>query len=144
MKNNIYNNNLYTFFCANNSINIKRILELFNGNEIDVLYENGMFFKTAISNNNSEICQALLSFFETKQNPSEEQKEQLKDILEEITSFSTISKEMQLVLKNYIPYEENYIEEAFFDCSQGYSGQVYYEAPEENHKPVNLSGETLE
>jgi hypothetical protein len=51
---------------------------------------------------------------------------------------------MQLVLKNYIPYEENYIEEAFFDCSQGYSGQVYYEAPEENHKPVNLSGETLE
>ena len=144
MKNNIYNNNLYTFFCANNSINIKRILELFNGNEIDVLYENGMFFKTDISNNNSEICQALLSFFETKQNPSEEQKEQLKDILEEITSFSTISKEMQLVLKNYIPYEENYIEEAFFDCSQGYSGQVYYEAPEENHKPVNLSGETLE
>jgi hypothetical protein len=56
---------------------------------------------------------SLLSFFENKQNPSEEQKEKLRDILEEITSFSEISQEMQLVLKNYVPSEEDSREEYF-------------------------------
>ncbi len=112
MKNgNLHNQSLYTFCCQNNTENVKLLLEYFN--EIDVLYSDGGLFKIAISNNNYEICEALLSFFENKQNPTEEQKEKLRDILEEITSFSEISKEMQLALKNYIPYEEDSREECF-------------------------------
>jgi hypothetical protein len=140
-------NDIIFFSCMDNNVNqIKRIFERYNENadEIDVLFSDYQLFKIAISNNNFEICKALLSFFENKQNPSEEQKEKLKETLEEITSFSDISKEMKEVLKNYVPYEENYMEGAFADCFQGCSGQVYYEAPEENHIITKLAGETLE
>jgi len=110
-----YNDILYHFCILNDTYEVKRVLERYNKttDEIDVLDENGIFFKIAISKNNFEICEVLLSFFEDKQSPSEEQKENLKEILEEITSFSEISKEMQLALKNYIPYEEDSREECF-------------------------------
>jgi len=110
-----YNDILYSFCVRNNTDEVKRILECYNKttDEIDVLDENGIFFKIAISKNNFKICEVLLSFFENKQNPSEEQKEKLRDMLEEVTSFSEISKEMQLVLKNYVPYEEDSREECF-------------------------------
>ena len=62
MKNNIYNNNLYTFFCTNDTNNIQKILDLFN--EIDVLYENGVFFEFALSKGNIDACKALLNYFE--------------------------------------------------------------------------------
>ena len=109
-------NDIIFYSCIDNNINqIKRIFERYNKttDEINVLYSDGQLFKIAISNNNFKICETLLSFFENKQNPSEEQKEQLKDMLEEITSFSNVSKEMQLALKNYIPYEEDSREEYF-------------------------------
>jgi hypothetical protein len=110
-----YNNILYSLCIRNNSNLIKRIFEGYNQNtdEIDVLFSDYQLFKIAISNNNYEICEALLSFFENKQNSTEEQKEKLKEVLEEITSFSDVSKEMKVVIKNYVPYEEDSREECF-------------------------------
>jgi len=110
-----YNDILFYSCLDNNSEQVKKILDRYieKIDEIDVLYSDGWLFKIAISKNNFEICEALLSFFENKQNPTEEQKEKLRDILEEITSFSEISKEMQLALRNYIPYEEDSREEGF-------------------------------
>lgn len=104
-----YNDILFSSCVSNNTNQVKKIFERYNKkiDEIDVLYSDGWLFKIAISNNNFKICEALLSFFEKTQNPSEEEKEKLQDMLEEITSFSDISKEMMLVLKNYIPYEED-------------------------------------
>ena len=110
-KNNMYNNNLYTFFCTNNTSNIKTILEIFN--EIDVLYENGIFFEFALSKgNNVDVCKALLSYFENKQFPEknreyEEAKGKLIEILENITSDMDISSEMQKVLSPYIDFEDS-------------------------------------
>jgi hypothetical protein len=104
-----YNDILFNSCLDSNNSQVKRILERYNKttDQIDILYSDGQLFRIAISNNNFEICEALLSFFENKQNPSAEQKEKLKDILEEITSFSEISKEMQLALKNYLSYNED-------------------------------------
>ena len=113
-----YNDILFSSCVSNNTNQVKKIFERYNKktDEIDVLYSDGWLFKIAISNNNFKICEALLSFFEKKQNPSEEEKEKLQDMLEEITSFSKISKEMSLVLRNYVPYEEDSrLEEDFSD-----------------------------
>ena len=90
-------------------INWQLALDKYNNktDELDVLNGEGILFKIAISKNNFEICEALLSFFENKQNPNQQQKDDLKDILEEITSFSDISKEMQEVLEKYLPKEED-------------------------------------
>jgi hypothetical protein len=110
-----YNDILFYSCLDNNTAQVKRIFERYNKktDEIDVLHSDYQLFKISISKGNHEICGALLSFFENKQNPTEEQKEKLLGILEEITSFSEISKEMQLALKNYISYEENSREECF-------------------------------
>jgi hypothetical protein len=110
-----FNRILYTFCLNNDTEGVEFILDRYieKIDEIDVLYSNGWLFKIAISKGNHEICQLLLSFFENKQNPTEEQKEKLRGILEEITSFSEISKEMQLALNNYVQYEEASREECF-------------------------------
>jgi hypothetical protein len=110
-----YNSILFIYCLRNDADCIKRILDRYieGIDQIDVLDGDGQLLKMAISNNNFEICKALLSFFEKKQNPTQEQKEKLVEILEEVTSFSTLSKEMQLVLKNYVPYEEDSREEDF-------------------------------
>lgn len=104
-----YNEILHSSCIRNNTSQVNRIFERYNAeiDKIDVLYSEGSLFKIAISKNNHEICEALISFFENKQNPSKEEKEKLQDMLEEITSFSEISKEMSLVLRNYVPYEED-------------------------------------
>jgi hypothetical protein len=113
-----YNDILYSFCCRNDTDQVKKTLDRYDKDrdQLDILDEEGIFFKLAISNNNYEICDALISFFENKQNPSTEEKEQLQDMLEETTSFADISKEMRLVLKNYVPYEEDSrLEEDFSD-----------------------------
>ena len=61
------NKNLYDFCRWNETERVVRILNNFK--DIDVLYENGSFFDFAISKNNSEICKALLDYFENKQFP---------------------------------------------------------------------------
>lgn len=129
-----YNNILYSSCVRNNTGQVKKVFERYNEktDEIDVLYSDYQLFKIAISNNNYEICEALLSFFETRQNPSEEQKEKLRDVLEGITSFSDISKEMQLVLKNYVPYEEDSREE-YFDEEDNSNFQNWLDSVQSNN-----------
>ncbi len=100
-KDDTYDQALYIFCSQNNTDGIKVTLKCFD--TIDVLAGDGILFKLALSNNNYEICGALLDFFENKQNPSEGDKERLKDILEQETAFADLSYEMQKVLKNYIP-----------------------------------------
>jgi hypothetical protein len=110
-----YNDILFIYCLRNNTDCLKRIIDRYieGIDQIDVLNGDAQLLRIAISNNNFEICKALLSFFENKQNPTQEQKEKLAEILEEVTSFSTLSKEMRLVLKNYVPYEEDSREEDF-------------------------------
>jgi len=109
-KNNMYNNNLYTFFCTDNTNNIKKVLECFN--EIDILYENGIFLEFAISKGNVDICSALLNYFEDKQfsiksRDYEEAKDKLIEILENITSDMQLASEMKQVLSPYIDFEDS-------------------------------------
>ena len=103
-KDDTYDQGLY-IFCSNNNIaGVKAILGL--SDTIDVMAGNGILFQIALSHRNHEMCATLLSFFENKQNPSDAEKERLKDILEEATSFANVSPEMQKVLKNYIPIDD--------------------------------------
>lgn len=109
-KNNMYNNNLYTFFCTDNTNNIKKTLELFD--EIDVLYENGIFFNFAISKNNVYICNTLFNYFENIQFPIknknyEKAKVNLIKILENITSEMDLLPEMKKILSTYIYFEDS-------------------------------------
>ena len=108
-----YDSILFIYCLSNDADCLKRILNRYieGIDQIDVLDGDGQLLKMSISNNNFEICKALLSFFENKQNPTEEQKEKLAEILEEVTAFSILSKEMRLVLKNFVPYEEDSREE---------------------------------
>jgi hypothetical protein len=145
-----YNNILYSFVCWNCTNEIESVLNSYNKDidEIDVLFSDYQLFKIAISNNNFEICKALLSFFENKQNPSEEQKEKLKEVLEETVSFSDISKEMQLVLKNYVPYEEDSREECFDEVDnanfQKWLDTAQAEDFSQSNNLTNLTGDLLQ
>ena len=142
-----YNDILYSFCCRNDTNQVKKTLARYNKktDELDVLDGEGLLFKIAISKNNFEICEALLSFFEHKQNTNQQQRDELNDILEEVTSFSDISREMQVVLKKYIPMEEDRSEEDFddiditsFDYHHGGIGQF----TEDHYNGIDLAGES--
>ena len=135
-----YTDILYSFCCRNDTNQVKKTLARYNSktDELDVLNGEGILFKIAISKNNFEICEALLSFFENKQNPNQQQKDELKDILEEITSFSDISQEMQGVLEKYLP-KEDFISEQDLSDLEDLLG--VYDVPqiEEHHSNTNVT-----
>lgn len=144
--NNMYNNNLYAFFCTNNINNIKKTLDVFN--QVDVLYENGTFFAFAISKGNVDVCKALLNYFEKKQFPEknreyEEAKGKLIEILENITSDMDISSEMQKVLSPYIDFEEN-IDIARLSDLDELDFNIPISFKYEENKEVEIIGGTIE
>jgi hypothetical protein len=102
------NYNLYHYCRRNFTEKAIDILE--KSKDIDILYEEGIFFRFAISKGNVEICKSLLEYFENKQFPLknkdyEEVKEKvmgtLKDHfrpeflnrLDDIIIFDVLSKE---------------------------------------------------
>jgi uncharacterized protein YecA (UPF0149 family) len=133
---NLYHHTLYIFCFQNNTEGMKLMLQTFD--KIDVLEDEGILFKIAISKNNFEICKALLSFFENKQNPNQQQKDELKDILEEITSFSDISQEMQEVLEKYLP-KEDFISEQDLSDLLGFDIEETFPQIEEHNSNANVT-----
>lgn len=135
-----YTDILYSFCCRNDTNQVKKTLARYNNktDELDVLNGEGILFKIAISKNNFEICEALLSFFENKQNPNQQQKDELQDILEEITSFSDISQEMQGVLEKYLP-KEDFISEQDLSDLEDLLGVYDFPQIEENHSNTNVT-----
>ena len=117
------NKNLYDFCRWNETERVVRILNNFK--DIDVLYENGSFFDFAISKNNSEICKALLDYFENKQFPVknvqyQEEKSKLIEILENATDSVELSIEMKNILSPYINFEsseDDRLNDSFFNRS---------------------------
>lgn len=104
------NKSLYNFCGWNDTKRVQELLDLFD--DIDILYENGVFFDLAISKNNVEICKFLLSYFETKQFPIknskyQEAREKLVEILENATDSVELSPEIKEVLSPYIDFESS-------------------------------------
>ena len=96
------------FCCADDTNSVKQLLEIFDN--IDILYENGIFFDFAISKGNVEICKALITYFEDKQFPIksteyQEAKDKLIEILENATDSVDLSLEMKQILAPYVDFE---------------------------------------
>jgi len=141
----MYNNNLYTFFCTNNTINIKKTLELFS--EIDVLYEEGIFFNFAISKGNVDVCKALLNYFENKQFPVKsenykEAKEKLIEILENITNEMELSSEMKEILLPYVDFEGSEHNDSFSD--DDLKDQTEFTTFKKSHSANDLNNSTFD
>lgn len=140
-----YTDILYSFCCRNDTNQVKKTLARYDNktDELHVLNGEGILLKIAISKNNFEICEALLSFFENKQNPNQQQKDELKDILEEITSFSDISQEMQGVLEKYLPKEDFVSEQDLSDLEDllGFDiEETFPQSEEHSNTNITLSG----
>ena len=104
------NYNLYHYCRRDYTEKAVAILE--KSNDIDIFYEDGIFFKFAISKSNVEVCKSLLEYFNNKQFPVknqgyEEAKEKLTGILENATDGIELSKEMKEVLAPYIDFEDS-------------------------------------
>ena len=103
------NYNLY-HYCRRNYT--EKIIEtLKEGKDINVLYQEGIFFRFAIKDNNLETCSALLTYFEQKQFPNKDDKylearDQLQEVLENAICEREISKEMKQVLSPYLNFED--------------------------------------
>jgi hypothetical protein len=108
------------------------LLEIFDN--IDILYENGIFFNFAISKGNVEICKALITYFEDKQFPTksteyQEAKDKLIEILENATDSVELSIEMKNILSSYINFEfseDDRLNDSFFN-DYHLQDQPYYE-----------------
>ena len=102
------NKDLYDFCNWNETKYVQSVLSRFNN--LDVLYEEGILFRFAISKGNSDICGSLLKYFDEVQFPIknksyEEAKEKLTDILENATDGVELSQGMKEVLAPYIDFE---------------------------------------
>jgi hypothetical protein len=104
------NYNLYHYCRRDYTEKAVAILE--KSNDIDVFYEDGIFFKFAISKSNVEMCKSLLEYFNNKQFPIhnqdyEEAKEKLTEILEGAIDGLELSQEMKEALAPYINFEDS-------------------------------------
>lgn len=105
------NKDLYDFCRWNETQYVKSILT--KSNDLDVLHEDGILFRFAISKGNVEICKSLLEYFENKQFPLknkdyEEVKEKLTEILENAIDEVELSPEMQEVLRPYVNFDNSF------------------------------------
>jgi len=126
------NKTLYNFCIWNDTKTILELLYTFD--DINVLYENGSFFYSAISKENIEVCKALLDYFENKQFPIkdvqyQEERSKLIEILENATDSVELSIEMKNILSPYINFEsseDDRLNDSFFN-DYHLQDQPYYE-----------------
>lgn len=91
---------------------VKRLLE--KEDDIDLTYNEGLFFKLAIKHDNNEILNVLIEYFDKTQLKEKELdsmdykllKYELRKILENAVDSFEISEEMERVLAPYLPQEE--------------------------------------
>jgi hypothetical protein len=126
------NKTLYNFCIWNDTKTILELLYTFD--DINVLYENGSFFYSAISKENIEVCKALLDYFENKQFrikdvQYQEERSKLIEILENATDSVELSIEMKNILSSYINFEsseDDRLNDSFFN-DYHLQDQPYYE-----------------
>lgn len=91
------------------------VLNLLNKNkDLDVMYEDGTFFITAIEQNSYDIVNTLLEYFENNQLSKHEPrslefsilKKKMYDIIELAIEDVKLTEEMKKVLTPYLPQEE--------------------------------------
>ena len=146
------NKSLYNFCGWNDTKRVQELLDLFD--DIDILYENGVFFDLAISKGNVEICKSLLNYFETKQFPIknskyQEAREKLVEILENATDSVELSPEIKEVLSPYIDFESsehNTLNNSFSNLEDllvfNYD-ELHLQPEEHNTTNVALSGNNI-
>ena len=110
------------FLCANsNNTAISRMLKHNNYRNIDVLYDNGIFFKSAISHNNPGLLKIFLDYMygrkEIEQEPRDNHTEQsirykqLQEILQVCKKEYSISDEIEEIINHYVCLTEDDIDE---------------------------------
>jgi len=103
-------NNIIRDFCASNDTkSVKQMLGIFNN--IDILYDDGVFFYFPISNSNVQLCKALIEYFEETQFPVKnieyhEAKDKLTKILENATDSVGLPPEMKEVFSLYLDFDD--------------------------------------
>lgn len=147
------NKSLYNFCGWNDTKRAQELLDLFD--DIDILYENGVFFDLAISKGNVEICKSLLNYFENKQFPTknteyQEAREKLVEILENATDSIELSPEIKEVLSPYIDFE-NSEHNTLNDSFSNLENLLVFNYDESHHQPeehnttnVALSGNNIQ
>lgn len=113
MKNKKELEDLYDY-CRWNDIEGVRDLFHQSSSTLDVLDDNGLFFRLAISSSNIVILNTLLEYYENTQLQGEREdleykvaKHKLQEVLKEAVNKFDIDKKIQKVLDKYIPKEED-------------------------------------
>ena len=105
------NNTFISDFCSLNDAKlVKQLLNIFD--DVDVLYNEGIFFDFAISKGNTDILEALLTYFENKQFPEknndyEEAKTKLIKLLKNAIDQVDLPARIKELLNPYIDFEES-------------------------------------
>lgn len=84
-------------------------------NDIDLTYKDGTYFRQAIKYNNVKMLNTLLEYYEKKQLKADPEnqyaiplaKQKLQIILQDAVKSFDVSSEMQEVLNQYLPTEED-------------------------------------
>lgn len=105
-------NLILNYCCWNQNDHVVRLLKQ---SDIDVMYKSGVYFTQAIRNNNIDMLNTLLEYYEKTQlrgDPENQYaiplaKHKLQIILQEAVNTFDISEEMQAVLNQYLPTEED-------------------------------------
>lgn len=106
-------NRLLSNYCRWNDN--KSVMELLNQSlDIDLTYNDNIYFRLAFKNNNVEMLNSLLEYYEKTQlevdtNSLEYKiaKHKLQTILQDAINSFDVSKEMQVILDKYLPKEED-------------------------------------
>ena len=112
MKNIITHIKLSNYCGWDQSGNVDRILNQYT--DIDLTYDNNIYFKLAIKHNNTKILGILLEYYEKTQLKGDSNsleykvaKHKLQTVLQDAINSVDISEEMQVVLDKYLPKEED-------------------------------------
>jgi hypothetical protein len=109
----IMKNIMLSDYCRwNQPDKVKKLLED-SGKDIDITYDDGNFFRLAISKSSTEILNTLLNHFETTKLTGDKESisykaahYKLREILEKIVDEVDISPEIQKILNKYLPTDD--------------------------------------
>ena len=142
MKNKKILEDVYDYCRWNDNENIENILNS-SSELIDILNDNGLFFRLAISYNNIEVLNTLLQYYEKTQLQGDTNalgykvaKHKLQQVLQDAVSSFDVSEEAQQLLNNYLS-ENNDSEQEDSSFSYFFSNSTSINLPEENLKTLD-------
>lgn len=106
-------NRLLSNYCRWNDN--KSVVELLDQSlDIDLTYNDNIYFRLAFKNNNVEMLNSLLDYYEKTQLQGDSNsleykvaKHKLQTVLQDAINSVDVSKEMQAILEKYLPKEED-------------------------------------